>query len=138
MAICSNCGKEGTRIRSRWNEKGAQLPDECPSCSPDSFEKFTAPSDKKIWMGYEAHPNEYVKRYDSDGIVYDRKEEYRKEQEVRLASETEDEKTERIRAEGIKRSTRRTHPMDDAERLSAMRKAALIAEALVESGGTLN
>ena len=138
MAICSNCGAEGTRVRSRWNEKGAQLPDECPSCAPGSFEKFTVPSDKKIWMGFEANPNQYEKRYDSDGVFYLRKPEYRAEQEQRLSSETEDEKDARLRAEAKKRSERRTRPMDPDELLMAVRKAADYAQALEESGGTLN
>lgn len=138
MAICSNCGTEGARIRSRWTEKGVQLPDECPNCAPGSFEKFMAPSDKKIWMGYEAHPNEYEKQYDSNGVVYVRKDEYRDEQEQRLRSETEEERIERQAAEAKKRATRRTHAMDENETLAAIRKASLIADALEQAGGTLN
>lgn len=138
MDICSNCGAEGTRIRSRWDEKGNRLSDECPSCVPESFGKFTAPSDTKIWMGYEAHPNEYEKVYDSQGVIYQRKPEFRAEQEQRLSRETEDEHTRRLVAETKKRSTRRTHLMDDEELAAATRKAMVIAAAIRQSGGSLN
>lgn len=127
MAVCGNCGAQSARIRSRWNDKGLQLADECPSCAPGQFEKFTAPSDKKIWMGYEAHPNEYVQSADGG---YDRKPEYRAEQEQRLTAETEDERAMRSRAEQHKRATRRTAPMTPDELLQAVAKAADIAEAM--------
>ncbi len=116
-------------MKSRWNEHG-QLPDECPSCSPESFEKFTAPSDKKIWMGYEAHPNEYVKA--SDG-GYDRKPEYRAEQEQKLAQQSEEERELERRAIAKKRAERRTLPMDAAELASALHKAEIIADAMTGS-----
>lgn len=131
MAVCNTCGAEGARIRSRWTDKGTALPDECPSCAPQSFEKFTAPSDKKIWMGYEAHPNEYVSSEDGG---FDRKPEYRAEQEEKLKRETEDEKALRLRAEAQKRATRRMLPMDAAELASAMRKAEEISNWLATSG----
>lgn len=107
-------------MRSRWDDKGNRLPDECPACSPGNFEKFSAPSDKKIWMGYEAHPNEYVRSEDGG---YDRKPEYRAEQEAQLASETADEREARLAAEAKKRATRRTRPMDALELAAAVRKA---------------
>ena len=122
MAICSGCGSDTSRVRFRWNDDG-QLPDICPHCSPESFEKFTAPSDKKIWMGYEAHPNEYVKAEDGG---YDRKPEYRAEQEAKLSQETEDERTMRLEAEAKKRVTRRTRPMDEIEVQHALKRVAEI------------
>lgn len=128
MAICSTCKRESRRVRSRWDDKGAQLPDECPLCAPESFEKFVAPSDKKIWMGYEAHPNEYEKKYDSDGLIYVRKPEYRTEQENRLKSETEEEKASRTNAETKKRATRRKRPLDEEELHAATIKARMVAE----------
>jgi hypothetical protein len=130
MAKCSNCGFEGTRVRSRWTEKGAQLPDECPNCSQGSFEKFTAPSDKKIWLGYEAHPNEYVKAGDGG---FDRKPEYRAEQEQKLQQETEEERDARLKAEAKKRRERRTEPMTPAEHSAAMRRAEEIARWIAEA-----
>lgn len=126
MAICGNCGAQGSRVRSRW-EKGIQLPDECPSCAPQSFEKFTAPSDKKIWMGYEAHPNEYVKAPDGG---YDRKPEYRFEQEDKLRQPCSDDVEAQEKAVANKRNTRRTASMDSVELLHALRKAAIVAEQL--------
>lgn len=137
MAICSNCKAEGPRVRSRWTEDG-QLPDECPNCAPSSFEKVTDPSDKKIWMGFEAHPNEYDKRYDTLGPFYVRKPEYRAEQEERLRNMTEDEKAAQERAIAKKRAERRTTPMDAVEEAAALRRAEEIASWLVASGGTVN
>ena len=101
------------------------MPDECPGCAPESFEKFTSPSDKKIWMGYEVHPNEYVRSADGG---YDRKPEYRSEQESRLCAETEEERIARVNAESKKRKTRRTREMDDSEFLAAVKKAAMISD----------
>ena len=128
MAVCGNCKSEGSRIRTIWAEDGSQR-DECPNCSPTSFEKFTDPSDKKIWMGYEAHPNEYVKAADGG---YDRKPEYRAEQEEQLRQETEEERTKRLKAEANKRSERRTLAMSPAEEAAAMAKAARYAQWLME------
>lgn len=129
MAKCGNCGAETTRVRSRWTEKGIQLPDECPQCAPGGFEKFTAPSDKKIWLGYEAHPNEYVKAADGG---YDRKPEYRAEQEERLRQPTEEEKELQAKAIAKKRAHRRTKPMDELETAHALRKAEeLIGEGML-------
>lgn len=131
MAICGNCGAEGTRIRARWSDKGVQLPDECPACAPQSFEKFSNPSDQKIWMGYEAHPNEYVRSADGG---FDRKPEYRAEQEQKLARETIDERDERLRAEAKKRAERRTLPMTLSELNEALTKARMISDWMETTG----
>jgi hypothetical protein len=130
MSLC-NCGHEGTRIRTIWSEDGARRT-ECPHCAPGSFEKFTTPSDKKIWMGYEAHPNEYVKSEDGG---YDRKPEYRAEQEQKLMEATEEEQEKQRRAEANKRATRRTEPMSPAEMSAALRKAEEIADWIFASAG---
>src|SRR6266852_3665204 len=111
MTTCSNCGAQTTRTRALWDKDGVRR-EECRSCAPESFEKFTAPSDKKIWMGYEAHPNEYVKAEDGG---YDRKPEYRTEQEAKLAQATEEERLTQERAVAEKRKHRRTEPMSAAE-----------------------
>lgn len=130
MAVCGNCRAEGFRIRSRW-VKGIQLPDECPQCKPDAFDgKITMPSDKKIWMGYEAHPNEYVKGEDGG---FDRKPEYRAEQEAKLGLQSADDREAQEKAVKAKRASRRTLPMDAAEFSSALHKAAQIANWLEES-----
>jgi hypothetical protein len=131
MAVCGNCGATSSRIRSRWSKEGVKFPDECPSCAPEAFDgKFTAPSDKKIWMGYEAHPNEYVKAEDGG---YDRKLEYRAEQEARIAAPTAEEIEIQRRAEAKKRAERRTEPMTHAEMVAAMAKASIIADWVAKS-----
>lgn len=135
MARCSNCNSESPRVRSRWDAKGNQLPDECPQCAPGSFEKFSNPSDQKIWMGFEAHPNEYERAADGG---FDRKPEYRAEQEARLSEETEEEREIRIAAEANKRATRRTLPMDEVETLHALSKARDLALALEQSAVQAN
>lgn len=130
MAICNSCNSESPRVRSRWDPKGVQLPDECPQCAPGSFEKFSNPSDQKIWMGFEAHPNEYVQSADGG---FDRKLEYRAEQEELLSQETSDERETRLEAERVKRATRRTLPMDEVETTHALAKARDLALALEQS-----
>lgn len=129
MSLCSNCKQETTRLRTTWRKDGTPF-DECPNCAPESFEKFTAPSDKKIWMGYEAHPNEYVKAADGG---YDRKPEYRAEQEQKLGQPTEEETELQRRAEEKKRRDRRTTPMDEAELSAATHRAEEIASFLLAS-----
>jgi hypothetical protein len=124
VAVCRNCQSESNRIRTTWHEHG-EPSDECPNCSPESFSKMTDPSDKKIWMGYEAHPNEYVKSEDGG---YDRKPEYRLEYEARLAQPTEEEREAQRKAEAKKRAERRTTPMDSVELAVALRKAEQIAD----------
>jgi len=131
MAVCSNCGAAGTRIKTIFPLDGSAPHDECPHCSPESFEKFTMPSDKKIWMGYEAHPNEYVKSEDGG---YDRKPEYRAEQEEKLRQPSEEERAQQEKAIAEKRKHRRTHPMDAAELAQAMAKAEELAGWLTASG----
>lgn len=81
-------------------------------------------------MGYEAHPNEYEKG--SDG-GFDRKPEYRAEQEQRLMDATVEEQEAQARAVAEKRATRRTTPMTEAEHRAAVRKASEIAEWIVRS-----
>lgn len=130
MAICETCKSESVRIRTRWSESGDRT-DECPQCAPGSFEKVTDPSDKKIWMGYEAHQNEYVKTYDSDGLIYQRKPEYRFEQEQKMLQPTVEEQEKQARAVAKKRAERRTTPMDSVERSMAFRKAEEIASWLI-------
>ncbi len=132
MSICGHCGAESTRIKTHFCEDGSRY-DECPQCNPSDFEKVTDPSDKKIWMGYEAHPNEYEKQYDKDGVIYMRKPEYRAEQEQRLMEQTEEELEAQKLAVAKKRATRRTTPMTEAEQIAAVRKASEIASWIVAS-----
>jgi hypothetical protein len=81
-------------------------------------------------MGYEVHPNEYVKAEDGG---YDRKPEYRAEQEAQLCELTEEEKTAEALAIIKKRAERRTHPMDAVELATAMARAEEIAGWLTAS-----
>lgn len=114
-------------MRTIFCEDGSQR-EECPHCAPDNFEKFTVPSDRKIWAGWEAHPNEYEKKYDKDGVIYERKPEYRAEQEQRLMQATEEERLAQERAVAKKRKERRTTPMDAVELAAAMRRAEEVAD----------
>ena len=126
MTICSNCGTEVARSRLIWDKEGNQR-EECISCAPENFERFTAPSDKKPWMGWEAHPNEYEKRYDKDGLIYERKPEYRAEQEQKLRESTEEERLAQEHAIAKKRKERRTKPLDGIELAAALRRAEEVA-----------
>lgn len=137
MSICRTCKAEGTRSRIVFSE-GGETRDECPNCAPSSFEKFTAPSDKKIWMGYEAHPEQYEKKYDKDGLIYERKPEYRAEQEEQLALGAAEDREREERAIAHKRATRRTLPMDAAEMAQALGKAEEIAAWITASVGEVN
>lgn len=84
-------------------------------------------------MGFEAHPNEYEKRHDTDGVFYVRKPEYRAEQEVKLQQATEEERENQERAEEHKRATRRTAPLDSVEYADALRRAEEVARFIVQS-----
>lgn len=135
MAICGHCGAEGQRIRSRW-EKDVQIPDECPSCAPQSFERQTDPSDKKIWIGPEVRPQDYVKTYDRDGLIYMPKPEITAELEAqacgRNSVRNKEEQEAVRRAEAEKRNTRRTRPMTSTEVEKAVRIVDLYFRPLIE------
>lgn len=60
MAVCDSCGSESSRVRSKWKEN-VRLPDECPNCAPQSFEKFKSVRDGQITMGHEYMPTMYKK-----------------------------------------------------------------------------
>jgi hypothetical protein len=113
MALCGNCGAEGARMRSRWVE-GVQLADECPQCAPQSFDKVTDPSDKKIWIGPEYAPNDYEKKYDAQGVYYEPKPEITAEREAKVFEDS-DEKERYEAALAKKRQERRTRPMTASE-----------------------
>lgn len=84
MAVCGNCGREGSRIRSRWNEKGVRLPDECPGCAPGTFDPQWKTA--KGAMGWEAYPTMYRKIEAPDGGVgYEATDEMRADTEARLS-----------------------------------------------------
>jgi hypothetical protein len=84
-------------------------------------------------MGYEAHPNEYVKAADGG---FDRKPEYRAEQEQRLTQETDEDREARLRAEAKKRSERRTDPLSPSELTYALNRARKMAQWIEASTGS--
>lgn len=84
-------------------------------------------------MGFEAHPNQYQKKYDSQGVIYERKPEYRAEQEQKLREATEEENEAQARAVRKKRAERRTTEMTPAEQLAALAKARMIADWVEET-----
>lgn len=135
MAICGNCGAVEIRVRSRW-ENDAQLPDECPTCAPQSFEKQTDPSDKKLWIGPEVRPNDYVKQYDSEGLIYMPKPEITAELEQQACGiksvRSQEEKEAQERALAEKRNTRRTRPMTSSEVQKALNIVDLYFRPLIE------
>ena len=134
MAICGNCGAEGTRIRSIW-VKDVQQPDECPACAPQSFEKQTDPSDKKIWIGPEVRPQDYERRYDEHGVIYMPKPEVTAELEANAFRDSEEAgKYEEALAK--KRAQRRTHPMTPAEVQGALNYIDLYLRPLIEDETT--
>ena len=139
MAICGNCGAHGSRIRSRW-EKDVQLPDECPNCAPQSFEKQSDPSDKKLWIGPEVRPNDYEKRYDLDGVYYMPKPEATAELEQQACGKNsviaQEEREAQEKAAAQKRQTRRTRPMTPGEFQTAMERVDRMFRPLIEDPDT--
>jgi hypothetical protein len=130
MAICGNCGAEGSRIRSRWI-RGVQIPDECPQCAPQDFEKQTDPSDKKIWIAPEVRPNDYTKVYDEDGPIYMPKPEVTAELEAKVFDNSEErEKYEEALAK--KRAERRTRPLSEVELMQALRHVDQYLRPMIE------
>ena len=134
MAVCGNCGAEGQRIRSRW-VKNVQLPDECPACAPQSFEKQTDPSDKKIWIGPEYAPNDYEKKYDADGVFFVPKPEVTAERERKLFEDSE-EKARYEKALAEKRANRRMQPMSLLEIQQVLRQVDEHLRPLIEDPTT--
>lgn len=133
MAICGNCGAESTRLRTFIYEDATR--DECPACAPQSFEKITDPSDKKIWIGPETRPNDYEKRYDSDGVFYMPKPEATAELERKAFKEADyDEKY--AAAVERKRKNRCMRNLTPLEVASAIAKANSMFEPLITDPNT--
>lgn len=133
MAICGNCGTETSRLRTTIYEDGTR--DECPNCSPQTFEKVTAPSDKKIWIGPEYAPNDYEKRYDSEGVYYMPKPEVTAEREAKIFKDSESDGKYAAAIE-TKRKHRRTQPMDELEIAAALNKVERLFKPLIEDNDT--
>lgn len=134
MALCGNCGREEFRIRSVFTESG-EARDECPSCCPQSFDKRTDPSDKKIWIGPEYAPNDYEKRYDKDGVYYMPKPEVTAERERNLFVNTE-EKEQYARAVEKKRIEGRKHSLTPEEIQEAIKRADAMVRPMIEDKET--
>lgn len=100
MAVCSNCGRESTRIRTTVHESRpgvfSHLTDECPGCAPGSFEPRWRT--ERGAMGWEAYPTMYRKITAPDGSVgYEAKDELRADTEARIARPCqEDEQAKEI------------------------------------------
>jgi hypothetical protein len=108
-----------------------QLADECPQCAPQSFEKHADPSDKKIWIGPEVRPNDYEKRYDSEGVFYEPKPEVTAELEAKVFQDSDEEARYR-QALDKKRAERRTRKMTAAELHEAVSKVDRWFRPLIE------
>lgn len=130
MAICGTCGNESARVRTVFAESGESR-DQCPSCDPQTFEKFTAPSDKKIWIGPEVRPNDYEKKYDSEGVYYEPKPEATAELERNLFVSTE-EKEKYERALAKKRTENRQGALTPEQIAEALKRADAMVRPLIE------
>lgn len=134
MSVCQ-CGAESKRIRQIWLE-GKLLREECPHCDPQSFERVQNPSEKKIWIGPEFAPNDYVKREDEFGVRYDLKPEAARELELKHTVKSQraiDEREAVARAKAEKRRTRRTNPMTSEEIEQALRFVDVNLRPMIEN-----
>lgn len=130
MALCGNCGAQESRVRTKWASNGAQLPDECPACAPQSFERFRSVRDGTIAMGWEYMPTKYKLR---DG-VYAATDELRQDTEDEISKVPEDEIEAYKKAVARKRVERRTQPLSLGETQSAIQWYRNIEEEARESG----
>jgi hypothetical protein len=106
MPLC-RCGRETTRLRITYDEKGAAREEICPGCAPMAFdEPFRVPSDNRIYSGPQAMPHLYKRGADD---VFRAKDE--------LIQDTVDlwDKGPTERAREHKARTRRTGSLTPAE-----------------------
>lgn len=113
MARCSNCGREGSRVRTTCHEKRpgvfSHFTDECPNCAPGSFEPRW--HQDKIVPAWEAYPNRYRKVWGEDGtLTYVATEENRTDSEARLKLPHPDDVASKERAIERRRQWARTQP----------------------------
>lgn len=135
MPLCRNCNTDSPFARTIFGETPAGDRDECPNCTPQSFDKFAAPSDKKIWIGPEYAPNDYEKRYDSEGVYYMPKPEVTAEREKNLFVDTE-EKQKYERAVEKKRREGRKDPLTPEEVAEAIKRAEAMVRPMIEDPET--
>lgn len=113
MATCGNCGAEVSRVRSVWDARGRQLPDECPVCSPEAYADFKVKSvrDGTIAMGYEYMPTMY-KKTDAGYVA---KDELIADTEAQASKPDADAEAAYQAALAKKRANRRTKPLTQSE-----------------------
>ncbi len=132
MAVCDNCGASNSRVRTTFLEGGGKR-DECPHCAPQSFEKVSDPSTKKIWIGPEYRPNAYEKRYDEHGdVYYQAKPEFTADEEARISAGATDEREAREREIAKRRAQRNMKPLKGIELEQAIKRAQAVLGNIAE------
>ena len=119
MAICNTCGAETARVRSKWQDS-VQLPDECPHCAPQSFEKFKSVRDGQITLGHEYMPAMY-KKTDAGYVAKDELTADTEAEIVRSITHSPEQLAYEAACED-KRRNRRTEPLTPAEFERAVNK----------------
>lgn len=110
MAICRGCGAEALRTSATYRN-GELVSEVCSSCRPDRFgEPVTDPSDKRIYVGWEAMPQHYRLTDNPDGGKIAHASDSIIADTVELMNQTD----EHIAIEE-KRRTRRTEPLTPDE-----------------------
>lgn len=136
MAVCETCGNETARVRTSWTKEGVRLADECPSCAPQTFEKQTDPSNKKIWIGPEYAPNDY-ERVNGELRMKPEAVADLEASAVGRKSVAYTEEQEAIeRAKEQKRASRRTAPLDSIEQILALKRIDEILRPMIEDETT--
>jgi len=129
IAICNNCGAEVSRVRTRYAVNGAQMPDECPVCSPETFERFKSVRDGQISMGWEYNHTMY-KKTDNGYIA---KDELIADTEAQVMKPDTEAEENYQRSLAKKRANRRTKPMTQAEIERALKVADTILNVQTET-----
>jgi hypothetical protein len=108
MSTCKGCGAETLRTVTTF-DVGVRK-EVCPQCDPNQFDSpVTDPSDKKIYVGWEAMPEKY--RIEN-GVAHAKDE---------LLQDSEDliNRTPEVVEIEAKRRTRRTEPLSQEEIMRA-------------------
>jgi hypothetical protein len=111
MASCRGCGVEARRTITSF-EGGEVKGEACPECRPDLFpdDPFLMPSDRKLYMGWEAYPEHYKMKDNPEGGKIAVASDSMIADSVALMNKTD----EQI-AVDQKRRTRRTEPLTSDE-----------------------
>ena len=110
MANCRGCGAESNRTSASYDSKGALTKEVCSACDPQHFsDPFVDPTDRKLYTGVQARPQDY-KTYKIDGedVLFAKDE---------LIQDTEDRWSNSIWDQAVeaKRKTARREPMSKDE-----------------------